>query len=320
MQTLNKVQTLNPRALGDRIVNHVGKTAGTKSAKKWNPAETCSFCKIVGHNIHDCRKLATLKAETPQSQRVSFSTAAYLSACAVHEADACLSLLSPATHAGTDASHQILSDILAGIGPPKPCKAVPDPAAVNTGFALDPMDYVNALSSKGPKMMFNAELAVTGDTIPARALVDTGATHCYVSEKFIRKTTLPIRQQHTWLSLANGSKAISLGKAVLPVDIQSYQGAVECFVIPMSNHFDLILGEDWCETTNCEISFKTHSVTCDDTDGRRHTLLTQATDRPTLCPWIDLHCVHGGQLANCQCHSFGTEFAARRHAICCQCH
>ena len=103
------------------------------------------------------------------------------------------------------------------------------------------MGFVNAVSSKGPKMMFNAELAVKGDTIPARALVDTGATHCYVSEKFIKQTTLPIRQQHTWLSLANGSKAISLGKAVLPVDIQSYQGAVECFVIPMSDHFDLIL-------------------------------------------------------------------------------
>ena len=54
----------------------------------------------------------------------------------------------------------------------------------------------------------------------------------------------------------------------------------------MSIHFDLILGKDWCETTNCEISFKTHSVTCDDTDGRRHTLLTQATDRPTLCPIV----------------------------------
>ena len=115
--------------------------------------------------------------------------------------------------------------------------------------------------------------------------MDTGATHCnsYVSENFIKKTTLPIRQQNTWLSLANGSKAISLGKAVLPVDIQSSQAAVECFVIPMSDHFDLILGEDWCESTSCEISFKTYSLKCDDADGRRHTLLTQATDGPTLC-------------------------------------
>ena len=87
-----------------------------------------------------------------------------------------------------------------------PCNAMPDPAAVNTDFARDPMGYVNALSSGGPKMMFDAELAVKGDTIPAKTLVDTGATHCYVFEKYIRKTTLPIRQQNTWLSLADGSE------------------------------------------------------------------------------------------------------------------
>ena len=38
--------------------------------------------------------------------------------------------------------------------------------------------------------------------------------------------------------------------------------------------------------TSCEISFKTHSPKCDDTDGRCHTLLTQATDGPTLCPIV----------------------------------
>ena len=35
-----------------------------------------------------------------------------------------------------------------------------------------------------------------------------------------------------WLSLANGSKAVSPCKVVLPIDIHSCQGAVRCFVIP----------------------------------------------------------------------------------------
>ena len=117
---------------------------------------------------------------------------------------------------------------------------MPGLEAANAGFTADPMGHVCALSSKGPKMMFNAELAVSGGHLPARALVDTGATHCYVSEAFLAKTKLQVREQDTWLSLANGMKAISKGKAVLPVDIQSYQGAVECFTIPMSDHFDLI--------------------------------------------------------------------------------
>ena len=48
----------------------------------------------------------------------------------------------------------------------------------------------------------------------------------------------------------------------------------------MSHYFDLLLGEDWCETTSCEIASKIRSLKHDDADGRCHTLLTQATDGP----------------------------------------
>ena len=56
---------------------------------------------------------------------------------------------------------------LQGTGGPMPAKM-----QFNTDFARDPMGYVNALGSNDPKMMFNAELAVKGDTIPAKTLVD----------------------------------------------------------------------------------------------------------------------------------------------------
>lgn len=74
-------------------------------------------------------------------------------------------------------------------------------------------------------MMFNAELAVSGGHLPARALMDTGATHCYCVSSRSCETNLQVREQDSWLSLANGMKAMSKGKAVLSVDIQSYQGA-----------------------------------------------------------------------------------------------
>ena len=76
-------------------------------------------------------------------------------------------------------------------------------------------------------------------------------------------------------------KAIPKGKVVIPLDTQSYQGAVECFILPMSLQFDIILGEDWCTQTSCEISYKSCSVNCNDINGRSHTLLTQATNTAT---------------------------------------
>lgn len=54
------------------------------------------------------------------------------------------------------------------------------------------MGHVYALSSKGPKKMFNAEVAVNGGHISARALVYTGATHCYMLESFLAKTKLQV--------------------------------------------------------------------------------------------------------------------------------
>ena len=83
---LQKVQTLNPLVSLTALSTKWVKPAGAKSVKRRNLDETCGYCKIVGHNIHDCRKLETVKAATPQPQDVSFSTSAYLSACAVHEA------------------------------------------------------------------------------------------------------------------------------------------------------------------------------------------------------------------------------------------
>ena len=39
------------------------------------------------------------------------------------------------------------------------------------------------LTRSQKKMMFNAELAVNGKQVPAQALVDTDASHCYISEQ-----------------------------------------------------------------------------------------------------------------------------------------
>lgn len=67
----------------------------------------------------------------------------------------------------------------------------------------------------------------------------------------------------------------------------------------MSNHFDLVLGDDWCETYSRESSFKTHNLKCDDTDGH--------TTYSSYC-WTYI-------VPNCQCRLYATEFAAGRYML-----
>ncbi len=77
---------------------------------------------------------------------------------------------------------------MADSGTPTPLNGMHDPEALSTESAFDSMGHIIALSRNAPKMMFNAELAEKGAQILqgllaiilARALVDTGATHCYI--------------------------------------------------------------------------------------------------------------------------------------------
>ncbi len=60
------------------------------------------------------------------------------------------------------------------------------------------------------------------------------------------------------------------------LDLQTYSGPIECFVLPLSDQFDLILGDDWCNETGCEISYCDHCLRCIDDDGRHHNLIIQS--------------------------------------------
>lgn len=116
-------------------------------------------------------------------------------------------------------------------------------------------------------MMFHGMIAVNHGKIPVRALADTGASHCYVSQSFVEKAGIPVRPLSNWLKLANGSNAVSNGTCTLSLDIQTYCGPIECFILPLSDQFDLIIGDDWCNEVGCEISYRDQCLRCVDLDG-----------------------------------------------------
>ena len=54
----------------------------------------------------------------------------------------------------------------------------------------------------------------------------------------------------------------------------------------MSDAFDVILGQDWCQRTNAEISFVTNTVKVSDSIGRRVEFLPQEIGVEQLCPIV----------------------------------
>ena len=157
-----------------------------------------------------------------------------------------------------------------------------DPADVNADSAAT-SGAINVFSPHGLTVMFHGMVSVTEGLLPARTLVDTGASHCYVLQACVDQAGIPVRPSQNWLKLADNTQAVSNGTCTLALDLETYSGPIECFVLPLSDQFDLILGDDWCNETGCEISYCDHCLRCNDHDGRRHNLIIQSDQHQVHC-------------------------------------
>ena len=67
-----------------------------------------------------------------------------------------------------------------------PLGVMPDPADVNPDPAAT-SGAINVLSPHGLTMMFQGMVSVKEGLLPVRTLADTGASHCYVSQAYVKK-------------------------------------------------------------------------------------------------------------------------------------
>ncbi|DBA88003.1 TPA: hypothetical protein ACH3X1_004985 [Trebouxia sp. C0004] len=83
-----------------------------------------------------------------------------------------------------------------------PLGVMPDPADVNADPAAT-SGAINVLSPHGLTMLFHGIVSVKDGLLPVRTLVDTGASHCYVSQAYVKQADIPIRSCQNWLKLAD---------------------------------------------------------------------------------------------------------------------
>ena len=92
-------------------------------------------------------------------------------------------------------------------------------------------------------------------SMAAVALVDSGTTHCFMSEALMTKFGLPVKPGVGMdVTLADGSQVLVLKTCLVPLVVcsahcQALHCVVECRVLPQLNH-DIVLGVDWLQATN----------------------------------------------------------------------
>ena len=149
-------------------------------------------------------------------------------------------------------------------------------SAENTGNAAPAaLDMLFAGKVSGGK----ANIAVSD----AHILVDSGATAPFMSPGFAARLGLRLKRCNDFVTLADGSRAPVLGTATAKLVLGPFASRVKFLVAPLSQQFDVILGNSWLRHHKAVINYKDTSLAL--SKGNKRVTVAQQntrTQRPTM--------------------------------------
>jgi hypothetical protein len=117
---------------------------------------------------------------------------------------------------------------------------------------------------------------------PARILIDSGATNSFVNLRFVQQHKLRLSTSAMPpVEMANGAPEAPAGTLHQTITLQPGARA-HCALtaIPLSDAFDVILGDDWCRAHKATLDYGNNSIRVV-LNNRRVTLLTQPLHQPS---------------------------------------
>ena len=111
-------------------------------------------------------------------------------------------------------------------------------------------------------MTFNGQVAVNNGHINAQILVDSGATHCFVSSEFAERHKLVLQPDNGSVVCAGNIQARVCGHTYIRLKIQGFPSQAKAYVIELEsgNGVDLILGQTWLSKYNARIDYEKQYV------------------------------------------------------------
>ena len=117
---------------------------------------------------------------------------------------------------------------------------------------------------KNPRQQEDGVLMVVPARIfgqEVRALIDSGATRCFISPASVTKCGLNVESHNTFLELGDGKKVLSRGRAVdVPVVTSGYVVKMNLTVSRLLHGVDVVLGMTWLKTADPIIRWSTGQV------------------------------------------------------------
>ena len=94
-----------------------------------------------------------------------------------------------------------------------------------------------------------------------RALIDSGATRCFISPAGVTKCGLDVEAHNTFLELGDGKKVLSWGRAVdVPVVTTGYVVKMNLTVSRLLHGVDVVLGMTWLRMADPLIQWSSGNI------------------------------------------------------------
>ena len=136
---------------------------------------------------------------------------------------------------------------------------------------------------KNPRQQEDGVLMVVPARIfgqEVRALIDSGATRCFISPAGVTKCGLDVESHNTFLELGDGKKVLSRGRAVdVPVVTSGYVVKMNLTVSRLLHGVDVVLGMTWLKAANPIIRWSTGQVYIPDSISSLQRIMGQWLDK-----------------------------------------
>ena len=101
-------------------------------------------------------------------------------------------------------------------------------------------------------MAFDAHVA----GVPARTLIDSGATDCFIAESFVRAHNVKVKPHNdSTLTLGDGASSSITGVAKLGIALQTYHARINFYITKLVAGTDIVLGDSWLKQTKAVLDY-----------------------------------------------------------------
>ena len=135
----------------------------------------------------------------------------------------------------------------------------------------NPRDQEDGILIVVPARIFGQEV---------RALIDSGATRCFISPAGVTRCGLSVESHHTFLELGDGKKVLSRGRAIdVPVVTYGYKMKLNLTVTNLLHGVEMVLGMTWLKEADPLIRWSTGTVYIPDSISSLQKIMGQWLDK-----------------------------------------